>query len=443
MTFLGNEMPTGFESCIHTRIIILLNRLCITKLSTVLEKLTKILTNPKYRALLQCIGLSPRPLTVYEIKNKMGNVKDKYVYKMVEELIPTRESPELLVRWDKIPTNNRQYNYRVVAKLNYLFQLNLAIKDADYDYVRDNISLEKSPDDKMIIISHDAGNKVIIQIQPGQERLAKLEIISNDSKKRENSLIVKKKNNKIYLYVGLVRNFKPCKYLSASDKEDARSISNIRRQISRERHDLNKSQLADLPDVSNIRNDMTNWIIRLNIRGLLLYVLAEIELEKEMKKGDIDKKGRVHNIRIGKVLESLSKYHAEEFPFLLYYSEFKKEYDRLGQVREFHKDYLIKLIREIAKELKYQLESAPTAFIRYWVTKRYSEGITRYFTNSSRIKLGLLDQSFLNLSRDKLKNYQLRAFEMMKEYLEIEYNEMKEKFDFVFQKKKLLTYIPS
>jgi hypothetical protein len=32
---------------------------------------------------------------------------------------------------------------------------------------------------------------------------------------------------------------------------------------------------------------------------------------------------------------------------------------------------------------------------------------------------------------------------MMKEYLEIEYNEMKEKFDFVFQKKKLLTYIPS
>jgi hypothetical protein len=407
------------------------------------QKLRKFLTNPKYRLLLETIGLSQEPLLGFQIKNKMGNRKDKYVYVMMDELIPVRHSAELLFRWDKISDKKVLYNYRVIKKLNDIFKLRWAIKDTDYQYVSDNVSFVRSRDNKTITISHGSDSKLIITINSKQkDETANLKIITaTGHKMKENPLIIKKKNNKLYVYVEILRNLKPVKYLSATDKRVERSISEIRRQIQSSHSHLSESELANLPDVSNVRSDITNWKFRLNIRGLILYILAEVELEKQ-KKGNADKKSRIHNVRISKVLENLSKNYSDEFTFLLYYTEFKREYERLGQVKELSGTYQLNLMREIAEELRYQIQTASTSFLMYWVTKRYSEEVTRHFTNSVKLKMGLVNETFLNLSYMKLKDYQLRTFKIMKDYLQFEYDMIKNNYDFVSEKDKLLTYIP-
>jgi hypothetical protein len=100
-------------------------------------------------------------------------------------------------------------------------------------------------------------------------------------------------------------------------------------------------------EIAKIEKNRGNWRYALNIRGFILYLLGEIESEKN-RKGNPEKKARVHNIRISKVLENLSEHNSKEFPFLLHYSDFKNEYARLADLGEVQKNFEIKLLKEIA-----------------------------------------------------------------------------------------------
>jgi hypothetical protein len=191
---------------------------------------------------------------------------------MIKELVPVRHGPELLFRWDRIPDKqNDQYNYRIVKKLNDIFKLKWAIKDTDYQYVRDNISFVRSSDDKIITISHGSNSKLIISINNSKQNKtesANLKIITatgnNKKMMKEKPLMIKKKNNKLYVYVEIFRNLKPVKHLSATDKRDKRSISEIRRQIQQSSSSfshLSESELDDLPDVSNVKSEVFSTFI--------------------------------------------------------------------------------------------------------------------------------------------------------------------------------------
>jgi len=61
-------------------------------------------------------------------------------------------------------------------------------------------------------------------------------------------------------------------------------------------------------EIAKIERNRSNWRYILNIRGFILYLLGEIESEKH-RKGNTEKKARVHNICISKVLENLSEHY--------------------------------------------------------------------------------------------------------------------------------------
>jgi hypothetical protein len=166
----------------------------------------------------------------------------------------------------------------------------------------------------------------------------------------------------------------------------------------------------------------------LNIRGFILYLLGEIESQKQ-KKGNAEKKGRIHNIRITKVLENLSKYYTKEFPFLLYYDDFKNEYEQLAELQTVSTNFEIKLLKEIAEELQYQVHTASNDFLKYWVTQRFSGGITYYFTTRFSTEYCVVDQTLKYLSFAKLKEYMLTNLSIISGYLGNEYREMNGKSD--------------
>jgi hypothetical protein len=111
-------------------------------------------------------------------------------------------------------------------------------------------------------------------------------------------------------------------------------------------------------EISKLNGDRRTWRYSLNIRGFIKYLLGEIELQKKPPH-------KIHNKRISKVLENLSHYYSEEFPFLMYYSEFRNEYDHLRVSAELPKYYEVELLKQIAQELQYQVDRAPIDFLKY------------------------------------------------------------------------------
>ena len=69
-----------------------------------------------------------------------------------------------------------------------------------------NVIFEKSNDDKILTISHGQGKKITIELDTedqGKGLGANLKIIDNNERtfSRPNSILVKKNNNKLYLYI--------------------------------------------------------------------------------------------------------------------------------------------------------------------------------------------------------------------------------------------------
>ncbi|PWU79748.1 MAG: hypothetical protein DLM72_15800 [Candidatus Nitrosopolaris wilkensis] len=171
-------------------------------------------------------------------------------------------------------------------------------------------------------------------------------------------------------------------------------------------------------EISRMESDRRNWRYSLNIRGFILYILGEIELQQEDHK--------IHNKRIEKVLQNLSEHHLRYFPFLMYYDEFKNAYETLALRGKVQKKFQVELLKNIAQELRFQIHTADDGFLEYWVTKRYSEEITFYFIAASRLAgleyedLEDLDEFLTHLSLEKLIQYQKNNLQVMKEYLERE-----------------------
>jgi hypothetical protein len=124
-------------------------------------------------------------------------------------------------------------------------------------------------------------------------------------------------------------------------------------------------------------------------------------------------------------MHNLSKNYIGEFPFLLYYPDFEKEYSRLEELKKVPEHFVIKVLKEIAKELQYQLEDIDLDSLRYWVTRRYYQEITEYFGWLERPgqKFELLQCT--TMTYDKLKNYRVKILRYLLDYHERETSEMK------------------
>ena len=171
------------------------------------------------------------------------------------------------------------------------------------------------------------------------------------------------------------------------------------------------------------------YVYSLNIRGLILYILGEIENEDKVNSDrHRNKKRKInHNSQISRVIENLAKHYSMKFPFLYNYIEMRKIISKIDSSNNFESHYEIKLLRKIAIELKHQiyfderysnsdLDANNNNLINYWVTKRYFTEIYHYFVHLYKF----LDDDKKNEFNLLLRDYQERMLILMKEYLEKE-----------------------
>jgi hypothetical protein len=160
----------------------------------------------------------------------------------------------------------------------------------------------------------------------------------------------------------------------------------------------------------------------LNIRGLIRYILGEItEEEKSRKK---------HNARIAAMLKNLSENYLDRFPFLLYYDIFRKGYRRLrNEGKGFPTSYEVEVLKIIARELQYLVHTADHVYLGYYVTRRYSEEITKHFHISFRLGL---TRNLGEMRYETLKNYQKHILRIVINYLKDEMRWKNEEYRALF-----------
>jgi hypothetical protein len=67
------------------------------------RKERKTLTREKYGLLFEVICQSKQPISSYEIKNKMHETGGRYVYEMINKLVPLRDDEIALLVGIRLP----------------------------------------------------------------------------------------------------------------------------------------------------------------------------------------------------------------------------------------------------------------------------------------------------------------------------------------------------
>jgi hypothetical protein len=329
---------------------------------------------------------------------------------MLDKLFETTTETMPLFAWVEFPSEDN-YNLKVLRKLNWVFRLKWSSLEKRASGSSDKlIDIRKSDDDKIITIEHGKEGKVIIDrsnLDKGNNNaIVTLTHIyhedSNNSKQRKHRLTISKTHGKLYVSVELASRTYPIRYLDVVFKKEPKDLA----------------EEIEMGSKDNRRN----WRYVLNVRGLIRYILGEItEEEKSQKK---------HDARIAAMLKNLSANYLERFPFLLYYDVFRLEYHRLhNEVKGFPRFYEVEILKIIARELHYLVHTADHVYLRYYITRRYSEEITKYFHRS--FKLGLIG-NLGELQYEILKNYQRHTVRIVMDYLKDEIKWKKEEYEALF-----------
>jgi hypothetical protein len=158
------------------------------------RKERKTLTRENY-ALLFVVCQSKQPLSSYEIKNKMYETRGRYVYEMIDKLVPRRDDEIVLFCWNKIPKKKEKFD--LVRILHDFFHLDWVI---DFDYNEEALTFKKSHDDKVMTIENANSNTIVVierNIFPEHEHLAIIRIIIKGYGQQAHSkhVYIRKKGN--------------------------------------------------------------------------------------------------------------------------------------------------------------------------------------------------------------------------------------------------------
>ena len=391
------------------------------------------LTNEKYRDLLWIVGTSPKPLTTYQIKEKLEEKKEfaktssPYVYEMIKKLhVGFIDSHfQYLFNWDTI-TKNIYHKKRL---LNYFKDL-LQIDSDHYDDIKitdigNNIIRIEIDYDKKIVMKKDSPRFVNVTYTNKNIKINSFHFFIKDRNKIciPNSIL----KNQLESFIDLFYN-KTILFLDKELKPKYQKIvtqtrdiyNNLESQSAKE--ELNR-------EIEEIYMNNELYVYSLNIRGLILYILAEIHNENENNSNEnkVKKRKINYNPQISRVIENLAKHYSMKFPFLYNYIEMRKIINKINSSKHFEKYYEVKILRKIADELKHQihfderysnsdLDFNNNDMINYWITKRYFTEIIHYFAYLYPF-LGNDNQSeFSNLFKD----YKRKMITIMEECLEKE-----------------------
>lgn len=390
------------------------------------------LTNEKYRDLLWIIGTSSKPLTTTQIKEKLEEKKgfektnSPYVYEMVKNLHVgfIDNHFQYLFNWKKIPKDK----YNTERLLNRL-------KDSlkiDFDYYDDNIEIQNN--NNIIQINIDSDKKIIIK--KDSLHFADVTYLNKDIQEDSFSFLIKNKNQiciPSFTYRNTLESFFHSFYnktILFLDKELKPKYQNLINQKNETYKKKSYTATEELNlEIEEILENNRLYVYSLNIRGLILYIFAEIEDEVKINSQRYKGKKRKisHNSQISKVIENLAKHYSSKFPFLYNFLEMRKIISKIGSSNNSERHYEIKILRKIAEELKHQiyfderysnldLNNNNNNLINYWVTKRYFTELYHYFMYIYKF-LEEDKKDELNLL---FRDYQEKMLMLMKEYIEKE-----------------------
>ena len=391
------------------------------------------LTNEKYRDLLWIVGTSPKPLTTYQIKEKLEEKKEfektssPYVYEMIKKLhVGFIDSHfQYLFDWNKILKDK----YITKRLLNYLKD-SLKIDLVYYDPIK------ISNNYNIIQINIDSDKKIIMK--KDSVHFVHVIYLNKDIQEKSFSFLIKNKHqicipsftnkNTLESFFDLFYN-KKILFLDKELKPKYQNLINQKqesyKQLPKQSHTA--KELND--EIEEIFMNNRLYVYSLNIRGLILYILAEIENEHKVNSERYKGKKRKinYNSQISRVIENLAKHYSRKFPFLYNYIEMRKIISKIDTSNNFESYYEIKILRKISEELRHQiyfderysnldLDFNNNNMINYWITKRYFTEIIHYFAYLSPF-LGNDNQSeFSNLFKD----YKRKMITIMEECLEKE-----------------------
>jgi hypothetical protein len=159
------------------------------------RKERKTLTRENYALLFKVVCQSKQPLSSYEIKNKMYETRGRYVYEMIDKLVPRRDDEIVLFCWNKIPKKKEKFD--LVRIMHDFFHLDWVI---DFDYNEEALTFKKSHDDKVMTIENANSNTIVVierNIFPEHEHLAIIRIIIKGYGQQAHSkhIYIRKKGN--------------------------------------------------------------------------------------------------------------------------------------------------------------------------------------------------------------------------------------------------------
>jgi hypothetical protein len=382
----------------------------------IIEKRGRSRSEQNYVQILRIVGMSPKPLSSRQIEvnfTKDPSISRPHVYFMLGRLFETTTETVSLFAWDKFPSKDNNYDLKVLRKLNWIFRLNWSsLEIGDRGSIDRLIDIHKSDDGKIITVEHGKQGKVVIERitdsdkQNNNNAFVTLTRVyhddSNNSKQRKYRLNISKTHDRPYVSVELDARTSHLRYLDAVLKKEPKDFA----------------EEVEMGSKDNRRN----WRYVMNIRGLIRYILGEIKEEQESR--------RKHNPRISAMLKNLAENYLDRFPFLLYYDAFRQEYRRLNnEEKGFPRLYEVEVLKVIARELQYLVHTADHEYLRYYVTRRYSEEITKYFHRSFR--LGLIG-NLGELKYETLRNYQKHILQLAIDYLEDEVKWKNEEYKALF-----------
>jgi hypothetical protein len=308
----------------------------------------------------------------------------------------------------------------------------LAYKPSSRD---SDIDFEKDKDNNLLTVSHGSNTKVTIELDPEYEHLANLRILNNGKEVKHKRVYIRTQHDKkniFFVRSDDIRVFeRSITYLKCTLAEKTQKLIEKLRQSTTGK--TFKEKIKIQTEITSLETNRGNWRYSLDIRGFIIYLLGEIELQREEHK--------VHNQRISKLLENLSKHYLEDFPFLMYDGEFKKEYETLEKDGKVPKNFEIELLKKVAEELRFQVHTASKDFLKYWITRRYSGELTRYFIITFMIEWPVNIDKYLHfLSFKKLLEYQLKNLQIIREYLEYECKDMNGAYDLLSDEHRLQLY---
>ena len=389
------------------------------------------LTKEKYRDLLWIVGTSSKPLSTYQIKEKLEEKKEfaktssPYVYEMIKKLhVGFIDSHfQYLFNWDTITKNN--YHKRL---LNY-FKNKLQIDLDQYDDIKiinnsNNIIRIEIDYDKKIVMKKDSPRFVNVTYTNKNKTDSFIFLIKNRNKICIPNFIF---NNPLESFIDLFYT-KTILFLDKELKPKYQKIVTQKRDIYKNLESQNAKEELNR-EIEEIYMNNELYVYSLNIRGLILYILAEIHNEnKNNSNGNKVKKRKInHNPQISRVIENLAEHYPKKFPFLYNYIEMKKIISKIHSSYHFEKYYEVKILRKIADELKYQihfderytnsdLDFNNNDMINYWITKRYFTEIIHYFAYLSPFSGNDNQSEFSNLFTD----YKRKMITIMEECLKKE-----------------------